>query len=728
MRFLPSRGLKIWGHNTEFFEFSLCPHIFLTAAAAAFFLLCGTAAPLWAAQFGKYQLTGAVELETKQEREKTGDTRNDYSAFAHRYKFDLNSFVLSPRLLNYQLGLELEKGNTDTNGDSSSLDNLGYNARAELFPGRRISASLYGSRDSSANFTPQTSSTASTLVTQTNTLYGAVLNLNYPAFPTTIIYDENVTAGASGAQQIDRNIRRLQLNANKGFYGFKGAYAYGYTNTSDAVEQANNMVEHVATANLEKNFSDRLTFREDLRYSASTQEGRFQDITSHTVTQTADYTLTAQDEIVRFEATLRNLTATLPPAVGDAGRTFTIAKVDPTANTVTIKPTGTEKINGADRLILQTQFSEVTLISNGINWIIGARAGQGTVTGGQNIMNLNANSYLSYRPSHDFSNDSSLNLYYYNSGEEPGTNITASNSTNYRINPRWDMNASVNGSYANAGKTGSNSENLAAGLNYHREWSGWQLGLTQNAALNFDNQSTGPNRVNGNGGLGASPSRRFDWLKSNLSFQTQANKSASSEGGKTFTWQSSGTWLASVTEMLQVQSTLRYSKEDSRNDNILAVAATEGTTKIRPYDNISRTLGLDLSYNWQVLVREDKTVTLNGGAVFDRRESEAGGNPSQTDRNFFYSQMMLRYAPLRNMMITSSLRGEWDNNETETNDTATGALTASSTPRRVYVLENTVNFRLRKIILELQYNWRQEDGSMNPYSRQSFYFKATRPF
>lgn len=719
------------GQNTEFCEFCLCPgnstHILLAAAVAAFFLLGGVA-PLGAEQYGKYQITGNVELETKKEAEKTDNSQNNYSAFAHRYKFDLSSFVLSPRLLNYQFGLTLEKGNTDSNGSSSNLQNLGYNTRAELFPGKRISASLYGSRESSSNFTPQTSNTASALVTQTNTIFGTMINLNYPTFPTSINYDENIMEGSSGAKQIDRNVRRLQLNTKKDFYGFTGAYAYSYTNTTDAVERDNNIVEQIATGNLEKKISDRLTFREDLRYSSSTRAGRFQDITSRTITQTTDYTLTTLDEIVRFEATLRNLTAVLPPAVGDAGRTFTIAKVDATTNTVTIKPADTEKINGADRLILQTQFSEVTLISDGINWIIGTAAAQGTATGGKNIMNMNANGNLSYRPSLDFSNDTSLNIYYYNSGDEPGTNITASNFLNCRINSRWDLNTQVTGSFNNTGKTRSNMENLAAAFNYHRDLHDWQISLTPSAALNFDNQSVGSNRITGNGGLSASAIRQFDWLRSNLSFQSQTNKSSSSAGGNTFTWQSSGTWLAYVTEMLQVQSSLRYSREDSRGDNILAVTATNGATSVQAYDTLSRTWGLDLIYLWVAFVKEDKTINFNGGAVFDRQESETGAKPSRTERNFFYSQMMLKYTPLRNMTILSNLRGEWDNKTTETNDADTGLHSVSSYPRRAYVFENTANFRLRKIIFELKYDWREEEGSQNPYSRQSFYFKAKRPF
>lgn len=693
------------------------------------FLFCVWPSPVLAAQFGKYLVNGLIEAETKRETEETQDRRTVYNSFEHRYKFDVQSFVLSPRLLNYQLGLSIARGETESNDASSSIDNLGYNARAELFSGRRINGSLYANREATSSFTPLASSAGSVLVSQTNTNYGAMLNLNYQAFPMTINYDENQTEGSSGAQRIDRSTRRVQLSANKGFYGFSGNYGYAYADTTDNIEQTNNSTEHTATANLEKKISASKTFRQDLRFSSLSRLGRFQDITSVTVTKTTDYTLTGADEIVRFDAVLSNLTATLPTAVGDAGRTFTIVKIDATVNRVTVKPAGTETINGANSLILLTQFAEVTIVSNGVNWVIGAREGKQGIAGGQNTVNLNSNSHFSYRPSQDFSNDSALNLYYFDYETGPGANFLFSNSTNYQVNPEWNVNANLNAGYTDSGTGGtSTTENVSAGINYGKKVKKWDLRLFENMGMSNNSQTAGQSKTTGNAAVGASASRYFDWLKSNVTFQTQAAKSASSGGGETTNWQSSGTWAVSPSERFQLQSNLRYSAADTKNDEILAVSASGAKTTVQPYSNTSRTIDLDMNYSWLAYVSEDKMATMSGGGVLSRQESEAGGvSLSTTDRHFFYSQIIFRAAPLRNLFISMTLRGEWDNSITETND-ATGKITNDSKPRTVYSMENAINFRIRKIFLELQHKWRDETNESNPYSRQSIYFKISRPF
>ncbi|MDZ4164844.1 MAG: hypothetical protein U1C55_06925 [Smithellaceae bacterium] len=668
-------------------------------------------------------------METKQETEKTQDRQTVYNSFEHRYKFDVQSFVLSPRLLNYQLGLSIAKGVSDSDGASSSIDNLGYNIRTELFSGRRINGSLYAMRDATSSFTPMSSSLGATMVSQKNTSYGMLLNLNYRAFPLTIAYDENMTEGSSGAQQIDRGTRRVQLNANKDIYGFSGSYGYAYTDTADHIEQTNNATEHTATANLEKKLSDVNTFRQDFRFSSSSRLGKFQDITSPTVTKTTDYTLTRADEIVRFDAVLTNLTATLPSAVGDAGRTFTIVKIDATANTVTVKPAGAETINGATSLILPAQWSEATIVSNGINWITGTREQKKGPAESSSIINLNSHSTFSYRPSRDFSNDSALNLFYFNYETGPGANLLASNSTNYQVNPQWSVNANASAGYADSGTGGTTSTgNVSAGINYDKKIGNWNLRLFENMGLHNSNQTAGQGKTTGNAGIGASASRDYDWFKSNLLFQTQAAKSASSGGGGTTSWQSSGAWGASPSERFQLQSSLRYSREDSINEAIVVTAASDAEATTQPYASASQAGDLDLSYSWLAYVSENKMATVSGGAVLSRQENKAdGGGSTTTDRNYFYNQLIFRMAPLRSLFVSATLRGEWDNSAMETTN-ASGNITRSSKPRTLYSMENAINFRVRRLFLELLHNWRDETGTINPYNRQSIYFKISRPF
>ncbi|MCK9365374.1 MAG: hypothetical protein M0P74_17440 [Syntrophales bacterium] len=699
------------------------------AALIAFFFLIGGTIPAAAARYGKYFVTGAVELETKNETEDSQDQHSAYSSFEHRYKIDVQSFILSPRLLNYELGVSIGKGNTETNGASSSIDNLGYNARAELFSGRRINTSFYANRESLSSFVPLTASAGSALVSQTNTNYGALLNLNYRPFPVAINYDENSMEGSNGDQRLDRSVRRLQISANKDFSGFSSNYAYSFTDTADKIEQTNNTREHAAQVNLEKTFSESKTFRQDFRFNSVSRMGRFQDITSPTVTKNSDYTLTRADEIVRFDAVLANLTASLPSALGDAGRTFTIVKIDATANRVTVKPAGAETIGGAGSLILQTQWVEVTIISNGINWIIGQRAPNPGLQEESGVINLNSSSSFSYRPSQAFSNNSSLNVYYFSSEAGAGTNLFFSNSTNYQLNPELSVNASMGAGYTDSGGGATNaSENISAGMNYTRKVGLWNLHLFENMGLNNSNQSVAASKSVGNAGLGASASRDYDWWKSNVTLQTQAIRSASSGGGGTTNWQASGAWSVSPSARVQLQSLLRYSQDDSKNDAIVAATEAGANTTFQPYSNSSRTTELDMNYAWLAYVSEINMATLSGGGVLSSQISKSGGGGgSQTDRSYFYSQLIVRSAPLRALFITMTLRGEWDNSVMDSDDVA-GQITGTSTARTVYSMENALHFSIRRIMIELKHNWRNETGANSLYSRQSIYLKISRPF
>jgi hypothetical protein len=61
---------------------------------------------------------------------------------------------------------------------------------------------------------------------------------------------------------------------------------------------------------------------------------------------------------------------TLPSAVGIAGRTYVIRKLDATANSVRITPNGTETINGVTPVAIGTQYQSRSVMSDGANWMI----------------------------------------------------------------------------------------------------------------------------------------------------------------------------------------------------------------------------------------------------------------------------------------------------------------------------------------------------------------------
>lgn len=73
---------------------------------------------------------------------------------------------------------------------------------------------------------------------------------------------------------------------------------------------------------------------------------------------TADLTI-ADEAFVAVDASLAGVTVTIPPALD--GRILTIKKIDATANTVTIQPTGGELIDGGTSAVITIQWTTLTL-------------------------------------------------------------------------------------------------------------------------------------------------------------------------------------------------------------------------------------------------------------------------------------------------------------------------------------------------------------------------------
>ena len=88
------------------------------------------------------------------------------------------------------------------------------------------------------------------------------------------------------------------------------------------------------------------------------------------VEKTADYTATAEDEIILVDATSAAVTITFPTAAGIQGVSYTVKKTDAGGNTVTLNPAGSETIEGSATKVLSTQWSYYTITSDGENWII----------------------------------------------------------------------------------------------------------------------------------------------------------------------------------------------------------------------------------------------------------------------------------------------------------------------------------------------------------------------
>ncbi len=116
---------------------------------------------------------------------------------------------------------------------------------------------------------------------------------------------------------------------------------------------------------------------------------------NNTVSKTAAYTATTSDELIAANATGGAFTITLPTAIGNKDKVFTIKKTDSSGNGVTIGTTSSQTIDGATTISLSAQYYSHTVVSDGANWQavskIGAvGGGSGDVTAASNFPADNA--------------------------------------------------------------------------------------------------------------------------------------------------------------------------------------------------------------------------------------------------------------------------------------------------------------------------------------------------
>lgn len=86
--------------------------------------------------------------------------------------------------------------------------------------------------------------------------------------------------------------------------------------------------------------------------------------------KTTTYAILTTDAVIGVDGTSA-FTVTLPTAVGNTGKVFTIKRVDQTlANAVTIATTSSQTIDGVTTRKLMTQYEQYTVISDGANWLV----------------------------------------------------------------------------------------------------------------------------------------------------------------------------------------------------------------------------------------------------------------------------------------------------------------------------------------------------------------------
>lgn len=91
------------------------------------------------------------------------------------------------------------------------------------------------------------------------------------------------------------------------------------------------------------------------------------------VRKTATYTAVLDDNIILVDATAGVVTVNLPYFGNKTGKTYTIKKLDSSANAVTVDGYSTETIDGATTYSLASQNKYVTIVANdqgGTNWVV----------------------------------------------------------------------------------------------------------------------------------------------------------------------------------------------------------------------------------------------------------------------------------------------------------------------------------------------------------------------
>lgn len=87
-------------------------------------------------------------------------------------------------------------------------------------------------------------------------------------------------------------------------------------------------------------------------------------------TQSADYSAGISDQVIMMDCRGGTRTVTLPAAALILGKSYTIFKVDPSANPAIVVVDGGGTINGSGSYTLTSENSTVTVINDSSQWYI----------------------------------------------------------------------------------------------------------------------------------------------------------------------------------------------------------------------------------------------------------------------------------------------------------------------------------------------------------------------
>ena len=84
--------------------------------------------------------------------------------------------------------------------------------------------------------------------------------------------------------------------------------------------------------------------------------------------KSTSYALAPTDDVVLFTTGSSALAGTLPTAVGIAGKTLILKKVDAGTGAVTVGTTSSQMMDADHTFLLSTQWQRLKVFSDGSNW------------------------------------------------------------------------------------------------------------------------------------------------------------------------------------------------------------------------------------------------------------------------------------------------------------------------------------------------------------------------
>lgn len=170
-------------------------------------------------------------------------------------------------------------------------------------------------------------------------------------------------------------------NANLFYDEATGRLGIGLTNPDEKITARGNI--HASGTGATVKADGRIRWKDDLDFLGEfahantadriyTMQNRAGTVAHllNTRTETADYLMTTNDDVVLGDATTGTITITLPAVASMAGRTVVIKKIAPVApaNRVIVDGNGAETIDDALTATLLTRYESITLTSDGVEW------------------------------------------------------------------------------------------------------------------------------------------------------------------------------------------------------------------------------------------------------------------------------------------------------------------------------------------------------------------------